>query len=59
MIDHGLIDIKAGKNAGCRTILLGRRRYELCHLMDEEAAHPDVITGNLLEAVAKTGGISL
>ena len=50
MIGDGLIDIKAGKGAGCRTILLGRMKCELCHLMDEENARPDAITSNLMEA---------
>lgn len=50
MIGDGLIDIKAGKGAGVRTILLGRMRCELCHLMDEEDARPDAITSDLKEA---------
>lgn len=51
MIGDGLTDIKAGKGAGCRTILLGRMKCELCYLMDEEDARPDAITSNLKEAV--------
>jgi len=50
MIGDGLTDVKAGKQAGCRTILLGRMRCELCRLMDEEDARPDAITSNLTEA---------
>ncbi len=59
MIGDGLTDVKAGKRAGCRTILLGRMKCELCHLMDEEDARPDAITLNLEEAVQfilKEGG---
>ena len=52
MIGDGLTDVKAGKNAGCGTILLGRMKCELCHLMDEEDARPSVIVANLLEAVS-------
>ena len=51
MIGDGLTDVKAGKGAGCRTILLGRMKCELCHLMDDEDARPDAIASNLSEAV--------
>ena len=51
MIGDGLSDIKAGKSAGTRTILIGKMKCELCHLMDEENARPDSITTNLTEAV--------
>lgn len=59
MIGDGLTDVKAGKEAGCRTILLGRMKCELCHLMDEEDARPDIIASNLAEAaqyILKQGG---
>jgi len=50
MIGDGLTDVKAGKDAGCRTILLGRMKCESCHLMDEQDTRPDFIALNLLEA---------
>lgn len=50
MIGDGLTDVKAGKDAGCRTILLGRMKCELCHLMDEGNARPYAIAANLKEA---------
>lgn len=50
MVGDGLTDIRAGKGAGCRTILLGRMKCELCHLMDEEDARPDFIAPDLLQA---------
>ena len=50
MIGDNLTDIKAGKGAGCRTILLGRVKCELCRLMDEEDVRPDAITSNLGKA---------
>lgn len=59
MIGDGLTDVKAGKAAGCRTILLGRMKCELCHLMDEENTKPDVIVSNLTEVaeyILKQGG---
>jgi D-glycero-D-manno-heptose 1,7-bisphosphate phosphatase len=55
MIGDGLTDIKAGKGAGTRTILLGRMKCELCRLMDEEDARPDTICLDLLEAAKKVG----
>jgi D-glycero-D-manno-heptose 1,7-bisphosphate phosphatase len=65
MIGDGLTDVQAGKRAGCRTILLGRMKCELCHLMDTEDARPDVISSDLWEAarfifettVLKIGGV--
>jgi len=51
MIGDNLADIKAGKGAGVRTILLGKMKCELCHLMDEENTRPDAICSSLLEAV--------
>ena len=59
MIGDGLTDVKAGKGAGCGTILLGRMKCELCHLMDEDDARPNAIASNLNEAaqsVLKRGG---
>ncbi|MFC2002695.1 D-glycero-alpha-D-manno-heptose-1,7-bisphosphate 7-phosphatase [Chloroflexota bacterium] len=50
MIGDGLTDVKAGKEAGTRTILLGRMKCELCNLMDKDAARPDVIVLDLREA---------
>ena len=52
VIGDGLTDVKAGKSAGCKTILLGRMKCELCRLMDEDDARPDAIASNLLEAVS-------
>ena len=52
MVGDGLSDVQAGKSAGCKTILLGKAKYELCHPMDEKNARPDAIASNLLEAVS-------
>ena len=49
-IGDNLSDIKAGKNAGCHTLLLGKMRCELCDLMYNEGIKPDVIKLNILEA---------
>ena len=50
MIGDGLTDVKAGKDAGAKTILVGRMKCELCRLMDEEDARPDAVCPDLLEA---------
>ncbi|MFC2010535.1 D-glycero-alpha-D-manno-heptose-1,7-bisphosphate 7-phosphatase [Chloroflexota bacterium] len=50
MIGDGITDVMAGKAAGCKTILLGRMKCELCQLMDKENARPDAIISNLVEA---------
>jgi len=52
MVGDGLTDMQAGKSAGCKTILLGNAKCELCRLMDEKNARPDAIASNLLEAVS-------
>ena len=55
MIGDGLTDVKAGKDAGARTILVGRMKCELCRLMDEENARPDAVCSDLLEAAKLIG----
>lgn len=52
MVGDNLTDIKAGQNAGCKTILIGKKKCEMCHLMDELGVEPDIIALNLAEAVA-------
>jgi D-glycero-D-manno-heptose 1,7-bisphosphate phosphatase len=51
MIGDGLTDVMAGKTAGCKTILLGRMKCDLCSLMDKWDARPDFIARDLIEAV--------
>lgn len=51
MVGDNLTDVQAGKRAGCKTILIGRMKCELCHLMEERDAKPDAIAANLAEAV--------
>jgi D-glycero-D-manno-heptose 1,7-bisphosphate phosphatase len=50
MIGDGLTDVKAGKSAGTRTILLGQMKCKLCHLMEEDGARPDAILPGIAEA---------
>jgi len=51
LIGDNLSDIQAGKAAGCRTLLIGTMKCELCRLLDEKNARPDKINSELLEAV--------
>ena len=52
MVGDGLTDIQSGKGAGCRTILIGKEKCELCHRMEQENARPDFICENLLQAAS-------
>jgi D-glycero-D-manno-heptose 1,7-bisphosphate phosphatase len=51
MIGDGLTDIQAGKSAGCRTILIGKMKCELCGMIDDDDARPDGVCGGLPGAV--------
>ena len=50
MIGDGLTDIQAGKEAGCRAILIGRMRCDVCSLMEEMGTRPDAVVSDLQEA---------
>ncbi len=56
MIGDGLTDIAAGVSAGCKTALIGRMKCELCHLMEEHDAYPDIIALDLAEVLQKMKG---
>jgi D-glycero-D-manno-heptose 1,7-bisphosphate phosphatase len=51
LIGDNLSDIQAGKDAGCRTILIGTMKCEICRLMGEKNIFPDKIAGNIGDAV--------
>lgn len=50
-VGDSLMDIKAGKTAGCTTILIGSMKCDLCRLMDQENARPDFIVESLIRAI--------
>jgi len=50
MIGDGVTDVKAGKNAGCKTIFIGRMKCDLCNLFEDKNAKPDFIASNLYKA---------
>lgn len=50
VVGDSLTDIKAGKAVGCRTILIGSLKCDLCRLMEVEDLKPDSIVSDLLGA---------
>ncbi len=48
-VGDALIDVKAGKNAGCKTILAGHMTTFLSQRMEEENATPDYVVASLKE----------
>ena len=51
LIGDNLSDIEAGKAAGCRTVLIGTLKCELCRLMSKKNTFPDKIAENMGNAV--------
>lgn len=51
MIGDGLTDVKAGKDAGCRTVLISKMKCELCNIMDDRNIRPDIISEDLGKAM--------
>jgi len=50
-VGDSLTDVKAGKAAGCITILIGSRKCDICQFMDRENVHPDFIVDSLIKGV--------
>ena len=50
-VGDSLVDVKAGKAAGFKTILIGSMKCDLCRLMDQENARPDFVVASLMNAV--------
>jgi D-glycero-D-manno-heptose 1,7-bisphosphate phosphatase len=51
MIGDGLTDIQAGRDAGCKTILIAKIKCEFCQLMNEKNIKPDAFVSNLKESL--------
>jgi len=51
MIGDSIGDIQAGKKAGCKTILIGNHKCDLCRLLTKNEVKPDYIEDNLYNAV--------
>jgi D,D-heptose 1,7-bisphosphate phosphatase len=50
MVGDGLTDIKAGKAVGCRSILIGQEKCDLCRLMEDMTVKPNFIVRSVLDA---------
>jgi D-glycero-D-manno-heptose 1,7-bisphosphate phosphatase len=50
MVGDGLTDVKAGRSVGCRSILIGDLKCDLCRLMECMEVKPDLIASSLLHA---------
>jgi len=50
MVGDGLTDVAAGRSVGCKTILIGSLKCDLCRLMDVMGVKPDYIVPSLNHA---------
>jgi D,D-heptose 1,7-bisphosphate phosphatase len=50
MIGDGINDIQAGTTAGCKTILIGNMKCDLCKIMEKKGVKPNFIVPNLYKA---------
>ena len=51
LVGDGIPDIQAGRRAGCRTILIGNWKCDLCKLMQAKKLKPDYIASDILDAI--------
>ena len=60
MVGDGLVDVQAGRAAGCRTILVTKLKVNVVERFFEmEGAEPDFVAGHLLEVLACIQGRSV
>ncbi len=57
-VGDGLIDVEAGKNAGCKTILVGHMTTYLSKMMEERKATPDYMVHTLKDVPALLARLS-
>ena len=50
MIGDGTTDIQAGHSAGCKTVLIGRMKCDLCNYFEDICVKPNFIAPNLYSA---------
>jgi D-glycero-D-manno-heptose 1,7-bisphosphate phosphatase len=52
MIGDGVTDIQAGKEVGCKTIWIGKKKCETCEIFQDIKVNPDFTASNLLQAIS-------
>ncbi len=52
MIGDGVTDIQAGKEVGCKTIWIGKKKCETCEIFQDIKVNPDFTAPNLLQAIS-------
>ncbi len=57
VIGDSLADVEAGQAAGCKTLLIGSYKCDLCKLMDEKNIKPNYIVSSLLHASKVIEGV--
>jgi D-glycero-D-manno-heptose 1,7-bisphosphate phosphatase len=58
IVGDGFVDVKAGRSAGCRTILVAHMTTLLTKMIEEEDATPDYLVPSLMEVPALLKRIS-
>ena len=53
MVGDSILDIEAGRRAGCKTILLAHLKCDLCHIMAKRGIRPHYLAKDLLDAAKK------
>ena len=57
-VGDALVDVKAGKAAGCNTVLLGHMTTFLARMIEKEDARPDYILPSLRQVPAMLGELA-
>lgn len=58
MIGDSILDVQAGKAAGCKTFLLGHLKCDLCNFMGRKGIKPDYWVKDFPAAVKKIKGLA-
>lgn len=51
MVGDSITDVQAGRKAGCKTILIGNHKCDLCRLLTKHKVKPDHIASDLYNAI--------
>ena len=53
LVGDSILDVQAGRRAGCTTFLLSHLKCDLCHLMAKRGIKPDYLVKGLAEVVKR------